>query len=295
MTLRSASLSGGESDKVTAPIRWRPLFHIAIFFVLFGVPLFFIHLPLLHLPYFWDEHGQFIPTALDLLRNGNWVAHSTSPNIHPPGVEVYLVVWYRIFGYSIPVTRLAMLALAAAGLLILFLLAVELTRASKGTPAFLPPLLLLVSPIFFTQSMMAQLDMPAMVFTLLALLLFLREQHFAASIACVALVLSKETGLVTPAVFFGFLIWRRQYRSAVYYVAAPVALAIWLAVLHHSTGYWMGNPGFEHLQRRLFASAGTHRVHGLAAHLLFAVCRISLGRYAGHCIDGKNALEILVG
>src|SRR5690349_13699868 len=71
------------------------LYHI-IFFLLFTVPLVLLHLGLLDLPYFWDEHGQFIPTALDLLR-GSWVAHSTVPNIHPPGVEAYLVLWYKLF------------------------------------------------------------------------------------------------------------------------------------------------------------------------------------------------------
>src|SRR5665213_2461563 len=93
------------------PPRKRP-YHLILFFLLFAAPLFAIHLQLLNLPYFWDEHGQFIPTALDLLRHGWWVARSTVPNVHPPGVEVYLVLWYKVFGYSIPVTRVAMLLLS---------------------------------------------------------------------------------------------------------------------------------------------------------------------------------------
>ncbi len=90
-------------------------YYLLVFFVLFAAPLFFIHLPLLNLPYFWDEHGQFIPTALDLLRHSWWVASSTIPNVHPPGVEVYLVLWYKLFGYSIAVTRVAMLTLGGSG------------------------------------------------------------------------------------------------------------------------------------------------------------------------------------
>jgi hypothetical protein len=222
------------------------VFQLAIFFVLLATPLFLIHFALLGLPYFWDEHGQFIPSALDLLRDGSWVAHSTLPNIHPPGVSAYLVLWYRLFGYSIPITRVAMLALAGVGLLATFLLSVELTDRVRGTPAFVPPVLLLVSPIFFTQSMMAQLDMPAMVFTVLALLLFLRERYLLSSLVCVALVLSKETGLVTPAVFAGVLLWKRQRKDACKFLMAPAVLAVWLVVLHRATGYWMGNPGFEH-------------------------------------------------
>jgi hypothetical protein len=228
------------------PRHGRSPLYLSIFFLLFAVPLFAIHFSLLNLPYFWDELGQFIPTALDLLRDGAWVAHSTLPNIHPPGVEAYLVLWYKLFGYSIPITRVAMLAVAASGLLILFLLSIELSRDAPGVPAFLPPFLMLASPLFYTQSMMAQLDMPAMVFTLLALLFFLRKRYGYAALACVALVLTKETGAVTPAVFFLVLIRRRQFRQASFFLAAPAALGVWLLILHHATGYWMGNPGFAH-------------------------------------------------
>ena len=45
-----------------------------------------MHLPLLTLPFHWDELGQFVPAALDLYRDGAWVPHSTLPNVHPPGV-----------------------------------------------------------------------------------------------------------------------------------------------------------------------------------------------------------------
>ncbi len=227
------------------PVRSRPQY-LFVFFLLFAIPLFAIHASLLSLPFFWDEHGQFIPTALDLLRSGAWIPHSTIPNVHPPGVEAYLVLWYKLFGFSIPVTRVAMLLVAGAGLLIAFLLAIELSRGARGAPAFLPPLLLLASPLFFTQSMMAQLDMPAMVLTLLALLLFLKKYYAAAAVACVALVLVKETGIVAPFVFFLVLLRERHLRLASYFVAPALALGTWLLLLHHATGYWLGNPGFAH-------------------------------------------------
>ena len=225
--------------------RNRP-YYLLVFFLIFTAPLFAVHLTLLPLPFFWDEHGQFIPTALDLLRTGAWVAHSTIPNVHPPGVEAYLAAVYKLCGYSIPVTRAAMLLLACFGLLFTFLLSIELSRGTKGAPAFLPPLFLLISPLFYTQSMMAQLDMPAMVFTLLALLLFLKKNYAAAALASVALVLVKETGIVTPFIFFSVLALRKEWRPASYFVAPAMALFIWLAVLHHATGYWLGNPDFAH-------------------------------------------------
>jgi hypothetical protein len=227
------------------PVQKRP-YYLIVFWLLFAIPLFVIHLGLLTLPFFWDELGQFVPTALDLLRTGSWIAHSTVPNVHPPGVEAYLAILYKVFGYSIGLTRVAMLLVASVGLLATFLLAIELSQGTKGAPAFLPPLLLLVSPLFYTQSMMAQLDMPAMVFTLLALLLYLKERYAWAAATCVALVWVKETGLVAPFVFFVLLVVRRNWRQAAYFIAPAAGLGVWLIVLHRGTGYWLGDPGFAH-------------------------------------------------
>jgi hypothetical protein len=106
--------------------------YLAVFFFLFAAPLFLIHLPLLQLPFYWDELGQFIPTALDLLRTGAWIPHSTVPNVHPPGVEAYLAAWYAAFGYSIALTRATMLLLAGLGLLFTFLLAIELAKGPRA-------------------------------------------------------------------------------------------------------------------------------------------------------------------
>lgn len=219
-------------------------FHLVIFAVLFAAPLFLIHLPFLSLPYFWDELGQFVPTALDLLRTFAIVPHSVVPNVHPPGVEAYLALCYKIFGFSSIVTRSAMLLVAMVGMLVTFLLAIELSRGSKGAPAFLPPLFLLLSPLFFTQSMMAQLDMPCMVFTLLGLYFFVKQEYAWAAAVSVVLVLVKETGLVTPFIFFCVLARQKDWKRASWFVAPVAALLIWLTILHAKTGHWLGDPEF---------------------------------------------------
>jgi hypothetical protein len=228
------------------PTRKSSPLYLLVFFFLFAIPLFVLHIRVIALPFFWDEHGQFIPTALDILRSGAWVAKSTIPNVHPPGVEAVLALLYNVFGYSIPLTRIAMLTWASFGLLFTFLLAIELSAGTTGAPAFLPPLLMLVSPIFFMQSFMAQLDMPCMVLALLALLLFLKKHYAWSAVTCVALVLVKETGIVVPFVFFCFFVWKKDYRRAAFFVPAAFALGLWLALLHHVTGYWTGDPGFAH-------------------------------------------------
>lgn len=204
-----------------------------------------LHLPMLKFPFHWDELGQFAPASLDLYTDGSLVAHSTLPNVHPPGVMAIVALTWRIFGVSVASARVAMVVVASAGLLFSFLLAIRLCRGTVGAPAFAAVLLLLATPIFFSQSEMILLDMPAMTFTALALLLFLDERYAACAAACTALVLMKETSITTPMVFGAWLLLReKKIREALYFFAPAIALGAWLVLLHHKTGHWLGNEDF---------------------------------------------------
>src|SRR5579863_9979740 len=218
----------------------------AFFFLLFSLILFLGHLPLLGLNYFWDEVEQTIPSALDIYHSGAMIPYSVSPIMHPPGVLEYLAVVWKLLGYHPASTRFAMLLLSSVGLLAAFLLAIELSKGvTRGAPGFLAAGLLVCSPVFFAQSMMANLDAPAMVFTTLALLLFLQDRIRACAAVCVLLVLMKETGLLVPLVFFSWLAHERRWRDAAWFAAPALVLAAWLGMLFHATGYWTGSPGFE--------------------------------------------------
>ncbi len=226
----------------TRPIR--PAVYLFFFGVIAAV-VFLTHAPLFRLPFYWDELGQFVPASLDLFQTGAWVPYTTIPNVHPPGVMAYLAGFWHFTGYSIAATRIAMLLMASAGAYFSFLLAIELGKGTPGFPAFSALMFLVLSPLFMAQAMMAQLDMPAMVFSILALLLFLQNRMRVAALACVALVLAKETGLVLPAVFGAWLLWERRWREALLFTAPLLPLAVWLWVLHRSTGHWAGNASFE--------------------------------------------------
>lgn len=216
------------------------------FTFLFFLVLLASHWTVLTLPYFWDELGQFIPAALDILRDGAWVPKSTLPNVHPPGVMAWLALVWKITGYSILATRVAMLALAAVGVLAVFLLAIELCRDVEGAPALIAPLLLLCSPLFWSQSMLAQLDMPAMVFTALSLLFFLKNRIALCAVVCTALVLCKESSIVVPFVFGCVLLKERRILSALLFFTPAVALGVWLYILYSATGHIFGNGEFTH-------------------------------------------------
>jgi hypothetical protein len=209
------------------------------------------HGSLLALPFYWDEAGQFVPASLDLFRAGAWIPVSTIPNVHPPGVMAYLALFWSIFGYSIPATRIAMLVVAALGGLVTFLLGIELSRGAMGTPAFAALALLCVSPLFFAQSMLAQLDMPAMCLSVLALLLFLQNRLRASAVACVILVLVKETGVAVPLLFGCWVLFERgscepgkRKAQALWFLLPIPGLAIWLMALHNATGHWLGSAAF---------------------------------------------------
>jgi hypothetical protein len=218
--------------------------YLFFFFVFTGVILV-LHWPYLRLPYFWDEMGQFVPAARDIIRDGAWIPHSAAPNVHPPGVMAYVALVWRVASFSISATRLAMLLIAAFGLLFVFLLGIELGRPRRAVSALLVPALLLFSPLFYTQAMLAQLDMPAMVLTALALLLFLRQHCVAAACVSTLLVLVRETGIVVAALFLFWLVIReRRLREASYFLAPFVALGVWLFILKRATGHWLGDPEF---------------------------------------------------
>jgi 4-amino-4-deoxy-L-arabinose transferase-like glycosyltransferase len=270
-------------------------------YALIALFLILAHGPVLDAPFYWDETGQFIPASLDLYRTGAVIPHSTLPNVHPPAVMVYLAAFWHVFGFSIPGTRVAMLLLASLGALFTFLLAIELARDAPGAPALTALALLCVSPLFFAQSMLAQLDMPAMCMAVLALLLFLQDRFLASALACVALVLTKETGLAAVALFGLWLVAERRFRQASWFALPVAALALWLVALKLGTGHWMGNAeftrynlayplnpgrlGFALLRRLYYLFIGSGHIIGTAA-LIWAWQRMPLFRSRPWLVSG---------
>src|SRR5947209_11520063 len=137
--------------------------HPALVFAVIFVFIFLLHVPLLQLPYFWDEAGYFVPAARDILLSGSLIPHSTLSNAHPPLVTLYLAGCWKIFGFYPIVTRTAMLLVAAFALLGVFRLAEFVANREVAIGATLCTALYRV---FFSQSSLAHFDVAAAGFPL---------------------------------------------------------------------------------------------------------------------------------
>ena len=243
-----------------------------LLFALFFAGLMLLHSPLLRLPYFWDEAGYYVPAARDLFLTGTLIPQSTPSNAHPPLVMAYLALAWRLFGYSTLVTRTAMLALSAFSLLGLF----RLSRIAANLPvAWATTALVALYPVYFTQSSMAQVDLPAAGFTFWALAAYIasyREDRPWKQVLWFSLAaLAKETAILAPLALFGWellgYLVRRSSKESLkksrkeirwkeilppedrrprwFYLLLPVVpLAAWYAYHYSKTGFLLGNPEF---------------------------------------------------
>jgi len=214
-----------------------------------------LHLPLLNLPYFWDEAGYYIPAARDLLLSGSLIPHSTLSNAHPPLVMIWLALAWKLFGFRPLVTRLAMLAVAAFTLAGVFRLARQVANRQVALGATACSALF---PVFFAQSSLAHLDMAAAGFTLWALAFYLRDRRWQSSLLFCLAALAKETAIIAP---LSLVIWElacprlerrlpelcllpRDPRRTAWLLLPLVPLGLWFAYHYSRTGFVLGNPEF---------------------------------------------------
>lgn len=252
-------------------------FSLALIFVLLFAVVFLLHIPLLRLPYFWDEAGYYVPAARDLL-SGSLIPHSTPSNAHPPLVMAYLALWWKVAGFSPLVTRTAMLGIAAFSLTGIFRLA---RRVANLEVAIAATICTLLYPVFFAQSSLVHVDLAAAGLTFWGLSEFVVQRRGAAALWFSLAALAKETAILAPLALFGWelvlpllgswleqrlpaeqSLWGEQRRSAA--PGAPSAqrapasavwkraslliplipLGLWYAYHYSRTGFVFGNPEF---------------------------------------------------
>jgi hypothetical protein len=216
-----------------------------------------LHAGLLRLPYFWDEAGYFIPAARDLLLSGSVVPQSTLNNIHPPLVSAWLALCWKLAGYHVVVTRVAMLFVAAFALLGIYRLARLLANREVAIAA---AALTALFPVFFAQSTLANLDLAAAAFTLWGIERHLAGRAWPAAAYFSLAVLAKETALLAPLGIFAWeafcrllggrqpalrtLVTPRPGRDLAVLLFPLLPLAAWIGYHYALTGWLLGNPEF---------------------------------------------------
>jgi len=208
---------------VAEDIELRRRYPTALLFVLLFLLLLALHLPLLRLPYFWDEAGYYVPAARDLLLYGELIPHSTPSNAHPPLVIAYLALVWKVLGYAPLVTRTAMVAVAAFSLLGVFGLG---QRVANSEVAVAAAICTALYPVFFAQSSLAHLDLAAAGLTFWGLFAYVENRRWS-TIWCFSLaVLAKETAILAPLALFAWDLIRVSLKLDAPHVSpdAPVVI-----------------------------------------------------------------------
>jgi hypothetical protein len=182
--------------------RLLPLLRVTpVLFAVILVVIFLLHAPLLRLPYFWDEAGYYVPAARDVLLTGSLIPHSTVSNAHPPLVMAWLALWWKVVGYAAPVTRTAMLVLAAFSLLGVFRLA---ERVANSQVAIAATVCTAVYPVFFAQSSLAHVDLAAAGLIFWGLAAYVEGSWVATVVWFSLAALAKETAILAPLAVAGW-------------------------------------------------------------------------------------------
>ena len=216
---------------------------LLLFLGIFGIILA-LHWPLLHLPFFWDEAGFYIPAAHDLLHFHALIPRTTMDTGHPPLPAAYLAMWFAIAGLKPAVARFAQLLLAAFALTNVFLLA---RRVANFPVAAASTIATAAYSIFFVQSSLAHADLAAAAFTLWGLRLRFEDRNGFSQFAFSLAVLSKETAVITPLALALWELWQRspgKLRRTAMSLVPVLPLSAWLAYHHYATGRFFGNAEF---------------------------------------------------
>ena len=239
--------------------------HPGLVFACVFVVIFLLHVPLLQLPYFWDEAGYYVPAARDLLLNGSLIPHTTISNAHPPLVLAWMALWWKCVGFAPLVTRSAMLLVAAFALLGVFRLA---ERVANTEVAIASTVCTALYPVFFAQSSLAQVDLAAAGLTMWGLYAYVEERPIATAAWFSLSVLAKETAILAPLALAAWEVLRwlvpqgwslrafelrflwidggsEMARRRIFPLLIPILpLALWYAYHWSQTGYVFGNPEF---------------------------------------------------
>jgi hypothetical protein len=194
----------------------------------------------------------------------------------------YLALAWKIFGYSLLVTRTAMLLIAAFGLVGLYFLAKTISNREVATATVVCTA---VYPVFFAQSSLAQVDLAAAALSFWGMGFYFRNRLPVAASWFVLAALAKETAIITPLALAAWELFGTRFPKSsdpvepkqprwqrAWLLLPLLPLAAWFAYHYFRTGYVFGNPEFVRYNLNETLNPG---------HALFALVR-RLWQLVGH-------------
>ncbi len=214
----------------------RIIFFLLLAFVIFKLPT--IAEPLVH------DELSLVDASVRLLNTGIIAQNSTYVG-HVPLVNYALTVLIGILGWSLAVPHLLSIAYALVALCFTYLI---VRKFSCPANALLTTILVAVTPLFFTQAGILNLDMPATAMLLGFVYFLLCKRWFLASFFASLSSLTKETTLVVIALAILWLFLTNLQNPIAFaknrwYLTIPFVLVfLWFFFCKAKNG-WFISPG----------------------------------------------------
>ncbi|MBL7159455.1 glycosyltransferase family 39 protein [Candidatus Microgenomates bacterium] len=173
--------------------------------------VFVLKLPILISPPppFWDE--MVYVEAISHLLGNRLNPFTFYYGYRPPFVMWTTALLFHLFGNLLLTTRLIIALWAILAVIFTYFLTFEVSK--KKVEAFLAGALLALSPFFFAQAGRFQIEIPLAALTIITAYFYIKKRWLFFGLAGVALILTKEPGMVIFGLIFGFDLFRSIIRA----------------------------------------------------------------------------------
>lgn len=205
--------------------------------------------PALHLPYFWDELGVYARASLYLSDHHLSILPAALPpelsRGHPLLFYFFHALSMRLFNDSVLTAHLTALFISCLFLISLYLL---LKKETGAWSALAIVLLLMLQPLFYTQSVFVLPEVSLALFIWLSIYAFKKERYISYTIFSSLAILIKETAVIIPVVCFAYLLlnlkrntqpvsslFKKQYLSL---LISPAIFLIFICIQKLQNGWY---------------------------------------------------------
>lgn len=195
----------------------------------------------LFLPYFWDELAYYSKALLYLSDNGlSLLPHGLPPDLsrgHPLFFQFIGGFWIKCFGNSLFSVHAFALILSLITIIALYKI-IELVADKKS--AILGVALIIVQPLFFTQSALILPEMLVALLTIFSIYFFLKEKYIIYLLFSSLLVLTKETSVIVVFAIFSYSYYKtKSIRAAIKYLAPCLILILFFFIQKIQNGWFL--------------------------------------------------------